>query len=612
MMGNTMETGLLAEWVVEEGATVEEDDVLAVVESEKAAADVVATQAGTLARVDVEEGEEVPPGTLVGVVLGDDESLDDAPAPRSRKEAEAVDAEQSASEGEEASGASGGGPATEGTGPETGDETAAVDEGEGASGGDEVATDDERVRAAPGARKLAADHGVDLTELGGTGPEGAVLIADVEGALDGASDTSEAAERADDRPATATGRSFTSPTTRRLARELGVSLADVEGTGIGGRVTESDVRAAAGRASRAESAATGTEAGATDATTNDADALGVTVEEERSLSRVRQTIAHRMARSAREAPHVTLNREVSVERAFRAASELSAAGDAVGFTDVLVAAAARTLDGHPEFNAWFEDERLRLVSEKNVAVAVDAEAGLVTPVVREAGRRSLAGIAAERRRLTEEVLDGTFSMEALRGGTFTISNLGMFGVDSFDPIINPPQVAILGVGRVREGDERTCTLSLSFDHRVVDGADAARFLDTLTGYVEAPTPLVAGRPSGESRSGAPGEGTPAGETRSTDERAGGTTGREGDGREASLADLVGRDLRERAEEVAAAHDWPVPTFDVTVAEGRPSVRVRPAEGLSAANAKRLVYAACRESAYADAVVGLRDPTVSVE
>jgi len=219
-----------------------------------------------------------------------------------------------------------------------------------------------------------------------------------------------------------------------------------------------------------------------------------TVTEERTLSPMRRTIADRLGESYRNAVHVTLSREVDAEAlvdvADRADEEL---GGEVSLLDVLLLAVSETLEQHPAFNATFEDGTHRVYDEHNLAVAVAIEAGLVTPVIADVGERSVAEVARERRRLTDLVRAGDYSMSDLRGGTFTVSNLGPLGVDSFTPIINPPQVAILGVGRTREraapaadGVEfrRTLTLDLSIDHRVVDGADGARFLGTLADHVE--------------------------------------------------------------------------------------------------------------------------------
>jgi len=213
-----------------------------------------------------------------------------------------------------------------------------------------------------------------------------------------------------------------------------------------------------------------------------------TLREERTPSPMRKTIANRLQESYREAVHVTVHREVDAEA-------LTAAADAadVSVVDVLVRALSDALAEHPAFNATFEDGTHRLYEEHNVGVAVAVEDGLVAPVVADVGGRNLDGIAAERERLTEAVQAGDYAMADLRGGTVTVSNLGPLGVDGFTPIINPPQVAILGVNRVQErarpaeggvAFRETLPLDLSFDHRVVDGADAARFLGALAERVE--------------------------------------------------------------------------------------------------------------------------------
>lgn len=223
-----------------------------------------------------------------------------------------------------------------------------------------------------------------------------------------------------------------------------------------------------------------------------------TVREERSLSPMRRTIAERLGESYREAVHVTASRAVNAGPLLAAAD----AADEPSVTDVLLCALSDALADHPAFNATFEDGTHRVYEEHNVGVAVDIDEGLVTPVVEDVASKSLTEVAARRRELTERVRAGEYTMSTFRGGTVTVSNLGALGVDSFTPVINPPEVAILGVGRVteravptaesaentehRHGDAEgvafrpELTLDLSFDHRVVDGADAARFLATLS------------------------------------------------------------------------------------------------------------------------------------
>ena len=228
-----------------------------------------------------------------------------------------------------------------------------------------------------------------------------------------------------------------------------------------------------------------------------------TVASERSLSPMRRTIASRLQESYHDAVHVTASREAPAGAMLAAADrELKVDGETVdaSVTDVLLCALSDTLAEHPAFNATFDDGTHRIYAEHNVGVAIAIDEGLVTPVLADVGSKSLAAVAEERRRLTERVRAGEYTMNTFEGGTFTVSNLGPLGVDSFTPIINPPEVAIVGVNRIREeavpdgdggvGFEKRLTLDLSFDHRVVDGADAARFLRTLAGYLGEATNYV--------------------------------------------------------------------------------------------------------------------------
>jgi pyruvate dehydrogenase E2 component (dihydrolipoamide acetyltransferase) len=247
----------------------------------------------------------------------------------------------------------------------------------------------------------------------------------------------------------------------------------VEGTGPQGVITEDDVEAAL-------EAAAGTDAGGAGAATR-------TVSEAREHSGMQRTVGDRLGESYRNAVHVTVKRSFDASTLRAVAAAADAAGVEVSLTDLLVTAVGNQLDAQPAFNALFEDGEHRLIEEVNVGVAVDVDEGLVTPVVPEVTEKSVEELASVRSRLTDRALSGEFTSDDLAGGTFTVSNLGMFGVDSFDPVINPPETAILGVGRVR--DDGTMTLSLSFDHRVVNGADAARFLDGLVDRLTDPVAM---------------------------------------------------------------------------------------------------------------------------
>lgn len=220
-----------------------------------------------------------------------------------------------------------------------------------------------------------------------------------------------------------------------------------------------------------------------------------TIREERTLDQMRQTIADRLQESSQNAAHVTVSREANAEALLDETETAKQRLDIeVTIVDVLLCALADTLSDHHAFNATFEDGTHRLYEEQNIGVAVDIDAGLVTPVLTDVGSKSLGAIHEERQELVSRMQAGDYTMSDFQGGTFTVTNLGPLGVDSFTPIINPPEVAILGVGCIKphphpdNGDitfRRQLPLDLSFDHRVVDGADAARFLDTLVEYIEA-------------------------------------------------------------------------------------------------------------------------------
>jgi pyruvate dehydrogenase E2 component (dihydrolipoamide acetyltransferase) len=395
-LGLEMKEGTLLAWHVDEGEAVEAGDLLAEVESEKAQAEVEAREDGVMRLIALPEGETCEPGDPVGIVAGAEEDVADLEAEFEGGGEPEAEADTEVPAGAEPEGT----PSPDGT---------------DASGG--------AVKATPPARKRAAD--------------------------------------------------------------LGLDLATVEGSGPGGAVTPEDVERAAGEGH--EEDGTG--------------AAGPTVREERPLSGTRRTIAGRLGESYRNAVHVTELMTADAEKLRAAADAADATLDAdVSVVDVLLVALSESLSEHPEFNAQYEDDVHRLYEEHNVCVAVDTDQGLLAPVVRDVGERSLASVADERRAVTDRVLAGEHSMADLSGGTITVTNLGPFGVESFDPVINPPQVAILGVNAVAERAvpaadgtvevRRRLPLTLSFDHRVVDGADAARFLRTLVEHVESPWSLV--------------------------------------------------------------------------------------------------------------------------
>jgi pyruvate dehydrogenase E2 component (dihydrolipoamide acetyltransferase) len=435
-MGMSMEEGTVVEWAVLEGEATETGNVVAVVESEKAANEIEAREDGVLRRIIVSEGGTVEPGDPIGIVAGRDESLSEYV-----HEIDDVEIETSS------------------------DQAASMQSPQ--QGGTPVRSNgstSEEVRATPGARQVASNEDVTLANVEGTGPQGVITEDDVEAHVDDrerSSPTPGVESDPDDTGGPSEQASVrATPGARRVADERGVELSGVEGTGPQGVVTEEDVENATGSAIGSQAVARRT------------------VTERRELSGMQSTVAERLGQSYREAVHVTLNRNIDATALTSLGDVAGAASTEVSLSDLLIAAVGRTLPDYPELNAVFEDGEHRLIEEVNVGVAVDVNDGLLTPVIPSVESASVEVIATRRRELTERVRSGAFTTDDLSGGTFTVSNLGMFGVDHFDPIIDPPQVAILGVGRVR--DDGTMTLSLTFDHRVINGADAARFLDGLT------------------------------------------------------------------------------------------------------------------------------------
>jgi pyruvate dehydrogenase E2 component (dihydrolipoamide acetyltransferase) len=285
-----------------------------------------------------------------------------------------------------------------------------------------------------------------------------------------------------------------SPVARRIARELGVELSALEGSGPGGRIVKADVQAAAGTAAGPPTVAPATvEAGI-------ATARGETQVQE--LTRTQQVIARRMAESRATVPDFTLQAQIDMEAAVEARGqlkELGGDGPSPSLNDMVVKACALALRAFPRVNGSYRDGRFELHSRVNVGVAVATQDALVVPTVFDADGKPLGEIARETRALAERVRAGTITPPELSGGTFTVSNLGMYGISSFTAVINPPQAAILAVGSVeprpvvREGivtPRHTMAVTLGCDHRILYGADAAEFLARVRALLEHPAGLA--------------------------------------------------------------------------------------------------------------------------
>ncbi|MCC7358148.1 MAG: 2-oxo acid dehydrogenase subunit E2 [Anaerolineales bacterium] len=421
--GFTQETAELVRWLKQAGEAVEQGDPIAEVTTDKVNMEVEAPATGVLTGLRVREGETVPVTTVIAYIGAPGEAPPAAPvAAAATRAAEPALTQR---------------PVEAPTG--------------------------ERPLVTPVAARVAADRGVDVSQLAGTGPGGRVTRRDVEAGQ-------------------AAGKLRASPAARRAAREAGLPLAGISGSGPRYRIQAVDVQRALAPTARADAPP------------------GRVI----ALAGMRRTIAARMQRSAQEAPHITFDADLDATEAeaLRQRANAGAAGAEarVSLTAILVRVMAWALQRHPMLNSRLEGEHIYLLPETNIGVAVALEEGLIVPVVRQAGRKGLREIAAEIATLAESARAGKLRPEDVADGTFTISNLGMYGVDRFTAIINPPQSAILAVGRVvrrqvlDEADQPVIrslvTITLSADHRVVDGAVAARFLSDLRAGFEHPDLLL--------------------------------------------------------------------------------------------------------------------------
>ena len=288
-------------------------------------------------------------------------------------------------------------------------------------------------------------------------------------------------------PAASGGRTKASPLARKVARERGLDLGAVAGSGPEGRIVIRDLDRAPTAGAAAPAAA---------ASSN----------QDVPLSQIRKTIARRLAQSIGPVPTFYLTTEVDMDRTWEAREAINEAGQRGGgagtkisFNDIVIKATAAALKAHPACNAWWQDDRIRYWNDVHLSVAVAVEDGLITPVVRHADRKSLREISAEVKDLAGRARERRLKPEEYTGGTFSVSNLGMFDIEHFTAIINPPEAGILAVGSiveqavVRAGavvSGRRLRLTMSCDHRVIDGATGAAFLRTLKGMLENPLALV--------------------------------------------------------------------------------------------------------------------------
>ena len=542
-LGLTMTEGTITEWVAEAGATVTKGSVVMTIETDKVEEEVSAEGDGIVFHT-AAAGETLEPGEIVGWLLADGESPPDgSAAPAPVEEVAPTPVEEVA-------------PApVEEVAPAPVEETSEAAATEPQSETTDQEATEGRVLSSPNARRVAAEQGIDLASVKGTGPGGRI--------------TTEDLSNAPETPAPQTGRILSSPNARRVAAEQGIDLASVKGTGPGGRITSEDVLATP--APVPQTAPVEPEETTPPATAESeaeepvakvpapdkpqdslvpfaarmaAERLGVNIDEVQGsgpdgrvsrtdvynharskdlktksfitaqstgvpgeripLKGMRGIIAERMYSSLQEMAQLTLTMDVDMDRVIALRDQLKDIGSeeaeiVPGYTDFVIAAVAQALRQHPEANSQIDGSDVVLLEQINVGMAVAVPDGLLVPVVQETDKLGLKEIAEETSRLATAAREKKLSLAEMEGGTFSVTALGMFGVDAFTPVINPPNSGILGVGRIRddvawEGDVpirvKRMTISLTWDHRVLDGAPAAEFAATIKKLLEQPLRLL--------------------------------------------------------------------------------------------------------------------------
>lgn len=412
----TMEEGTLAKWLVKVGDKVSSGDIMAEIETDKATMEFEAVDEGTIVSIDVSEGSEgVKVGTVIATIAGEDEDVTAAPAPApAAKAPEAAPAPTA--------------PAAPSAAPSPAPKAVAVSTGD-------------RVVASPLAKRIAADKGVDLAGVKGSGPNGRIVKADVEGV----------------KPAAQVAAAPAAPAPASAPAAAPVAHPD----------------------------------------------FGIPYEASK-LNNVRKTIARRLTEAKQTIPHIYLTVDIQLDALLKLRGQLNKALEAQGVklsvNDLIIKALAKALVQVPKCNVSFAGDELRSFTRADISVAVAAPSGLITPIIVDAGNKSISAIATEMKTLAAKARDGKLQPHEFQGGTASLSNLGMFGIKSFDAVINPPQGMIMAVGAgehrpyVIDGALAVATVMSatgSFDHRAIDGADGAELMQAFKALIENPLGLVA-------------------------------------------------------------------------------------------------------------------------
>ncbi|MDQ0219143.1 2-oxo acid dehydrogenase subunit E2 [Peribacillus cavernae] len=425
-LGATMEKGTILDWMKNEGDRVEKGEPILEIMTDKINLEVEATTSGILLKRLFDVDTEVAVLEPIAYIGEEGEEFGDLRNKRTEDLKEEIV------------------PVVAGTVPST---------------GTEIETDFNVInkpRKTPAANKLAKDNGINLRQIKGTGPNNRIHAKDVELFIN--------------------SKQRVSPLASKLANDQNIDLANIKGTGANGKIVTKDI------------------------VKNSPILQNQTIQ----YAGMRKVIGERMVQSVTTVPHVTLTSEVEMTAAIELRTKLldkisKVTGYRLSYTEIFIKAVAQALKAHKMVNASLNGNTIELHSEVNIGLAVAVPNGLVVPVIRNADTLGLSALTEENKRIVKLARENKLSPENFAGGTFTISNLGMYAVDAFTPIINQPQSAILGIGRIREkvvsnngsfAARQFVTLSLSFDHRVIDGAPAAEFLTELKNLLENPYELM--------------------------------------------------------------------------------------------------------------------------
>ncbi|GIO26940.1 dihydrolipoamide acetyltransferase family protein [Ornithinibacillus bavariensis] len=439
-LSSTMAVGTLLQWFKEEGDPVEVGEPIFEIMTDKINIEVEAYEEGILLKKYFQEDEEIPVNTVIAYIGTEGEEV---PAESPGISGEDIESDDSAT--------------TNAKHEEVAENTSEIT--------DNSVDNNERVRATPAARRVARENDITLNTITGTGPNGRIHEQDVLQAIQ-------------------ENTVLVTPLAEKIAKENAIDLSMVSGNGVHGKIEKADVLEFI--------------------SSQELPTNGDAPVERVKLKGLRKAIADKMLESVRSIPHVTLTSDVDMKKVIELRKALlpvieKQTGYRISYTEIIMKTVAHVLGNHPKVNAALIDNEIVYNQDVNIGLAVAVENGLIVPSVKQANKKGLAELTKVSKELGAKSRENRLTPDEMRGSTFTISNLGMFAIDGFTPIINPPETAILGVGRIVEKPvvvdgqievRPIMVLSLSFDHRVIDGAPAAAFLTELKSSLEDPYSLL--------------------------------------------------------------------------------------------------------------------------